>query len=46
LIFRIQTLCISRTPQLSLIIPVDEVEEPIIETQTNDDDEDDEIINP
>jgi hypothetical protein len=43
LIFRIQALCISHTPQLSLITPIDE---PILETQSPDDDDDDEIINP
>ncbi len=42
--FRIQAFCISRTPQLSLTTSVDEVEQPILDTQPNDDDE--ELIRP
>jgi len=42
--FRIQGFCINRTPQLSLTTSVDEVEQPILETQPNDDDE--ELIRP
>jgi hypothetical protein len=43
--FRIQAVCISRTPQLALTTPIEEVEEPILEVHS-DNDEDDEIINP
>ncbi|CAF4653003.1 unnamed protein product [Rotaria sp. Silwood1] len=41
----IQTLCVSRTPELSPIMPIDETEEPILETQSDDDtNNDDQLI--
>ncbi|CAF2667137.1 unnamed protein product [Rotaria sp. Silwood2] len=43
----IQALCISQTPELSPIMPTNETEEPILETQSDDDNSnDDELIQP
>ena len=36
---RTQALCISRTPQLAIAVPVDESEQPILDTEPNENDE-------
>ncbi|CAF0847384.1 unnamed protein product [Adineta steineri] len=40
----IQACCVSHTPQLSLTVPVDEVEDPLINTESNENEDDDALI--
>ena len=48
--FRIQASCVNRTPYLALITPIDDSEDPLIDTETQpdpdagDDDDDDRMI--